>query len=581
MKWRHHSQDPSHTSNFESVARYRRYQCFAWGALRCNVKDLFLGHQLSDQIETIIQRMIRDKAPSTAGLTGMRQANRIPSCGKIFGAHDGSETSRLSELVGASHDNYPIFRAPDDFVTSFIPVPRNEIYSGNILVCRGGMKVYRPLLSFTKARLVATCEENNVPFVVDPSNFDPKFTQRNAIRELLSDQEKLPRALRQDSILRLRDSVATLKNRCDEKVNELLNATQVRKLDLRSGKLVVILPTDIVETYSASVRDVCTYLYRLLRLVSPGGKPSRPWYTLARRAKTIFPELASADEKASDASLLPDDSFTAMDVSVRSVADLTSDRTRLLSRCPFRLDDANEQGFVPAPDWLKDVQRGWSNWTLWDGRYWIRIRTRSPDAAKHFTVRPLTRADMEKLNASDAVNLCRTRRPRRSIGTNLKNESPDHNASQQPRMTLKDALQSSAPGKLRFTLPVIVKNDETRAFPTLDIAIPPLATSGKGMRDHNDSNDDLDWEVRYKDISETIGQMRLAEDTDPSKAFGDGSNIDLSMLLDGKDSKVDGTQRNSSKQRDNHDILYSPIELNRPQNVLTSYSALDTLRQHR
>jgi hypothetical protein len=43
----------------------------------------------------------------------------------------------------------------------------------------------RPLLPLAKARLVATCDENQLQYVVDPSNANPKH-QRNAVRKALA-----------------------------------------------------------------------------------------------------------------------------------------------------------------------------------------------------------------------------------------------------------------------------------------------------------------------------------------------------------------------------------------------------------
>jgi tRNA(Ile)-lysidine synthase TilS/MesJ len=35
-------------------------------------------------------------------------------------------------------------------------------------------------------RLVATCEENDLNYVLDPTNFQPEITLRNAVRHMLS-----------------------------------------------------------------------------------------------------------------------------------------------------------------------------------------------------------------------------------------------------------------------------------------------------------------------------------------------------------------------------------------------------------
>lgn len=47
---------------------------------------------------------------------------------------------------------------------------------------RGNVKIVRPLLNITKNELEEYCKNNNVPFSIDPSNFDSKF-KRNKIRK--------------------------------------------------------------------------------------------------------------------------------------------------------------------------------------------------------------------------------------------------------------------------------------------------------------------------------------------------------------------------------------------------------------
>ena len=54
---------------------------------------------------------------------------------------------------------------------------------------REGVVIYRPLLNITKKELENYCLENNIPYSIDPSNFDTKF-QRNKIRHDIKDFNK-------------------------------------------------------------------------------------------------------------------------------------------------------------------------------------------------------------------------------------------------------------------------------------------------------------------------------------------------------------------------------------------------------
>lgn len=171
----------------------------------------------------------------------MKPANNIPCCENIYGAADGFEASPLSGILATRSNLVSTSKeSKSGAVSSPIAKHNHAQFPGHVLVSHCGIKIYRPLLSFPKSRLVATCKANGVPFVTDASNFDPKTTKRNAIRWLLSN-DRLPMALRQESILRLGTASAKAEEIRRKKVIELLNATQLALLDLRSGRLIFTL----------------------------------------------------------------------------------------------------------------------------------------------------------------------------------------------------------------------------------------------------------------------------------------------------------------------------------------------------
>lgn len=490
-------------SNFEVIARYSRYQRFAYESLSQGINALFLGHHLSDQVETVVLRMIRSQGVAFAGAKGMMPVNNIPCCENIFGARDGLKSLPISDLLGHRSNSSSNSPKLDGLSATFPPAPYDPL-PGHIPISFGGIKVYRPLLSFPKSRLIATCNASRVPFVTDPSNFDPKTNERNAVRWLLS-SNKLPAAFRQDSVLRIRDAAAQVHEYRHAKLVKLLEATQLLQLDIRSSRLLLMVPKAIAYTYDVTEREVAYYVNSLLHLVNTQTGRNLPSAERVNIARWIFPELRMDVTTRSDLPL-DLDACTASDVYMKR-ATRGSCRLWSFSRRPFNSHPLEEINFAPVHQSAKVIDRGWSRWVLWDGRFWVRIRSHDANEIGKFSIRNLRPPDREE----------------------------QQNLSSQALNILTGALRDAAPGKIRYTLPVIVKGGEVRAFPSLDIGI----ASRDIVRGLGDTvlTDDLRWEIRYKDISETVQHLHIAANNSGAfsryrsmERFGPASNTDL---LDG------------------------------------------------
>lgn len=104
------------TSRLQERARAARYDLLAGEAASIGRAVLVTAHTRDDQAETLLMRMARGSGPS--GLAGMRRR-----------------------------------------------------------MVRQGMVLARPLLGLPKARLIATAQARGLPFVMDPSNGDPRFAR--------------------------------------------------------------------------------------------------------------------------------------------------------------------------------------------------------------------------------------------------------------------------------------------------------------------------------------------------------------------------------------------------------------------
>jgi tRNA(Ile)-lysidine synthase len=103
----------------QATARAARYRLLVGWCRRNRVADLLVGHQLEDQAETLLMRLAR--GTGLDGLAAMTPASRLD-----------------------------------------------------------GVRLVRPLLAVPKARLRATLEAVDQPWIEDPSNLDPEFLRTRA-----------------------------------------------------------------------------------------------------------------------------------------------------------------------------------------------------------------------------------------------------------------------------------------------------------------------------------------------------------------------------------------------------------------
>ncbi|HKL73059.1 MAG TPA: tRNA lysidine(34) synthetase TilS [Candidatus Onthovivens sp.] len=115
--------DPKSDGNMEAWAREKRYDFFKEIALKTKIRNVLIGHNYDDLIETFI---LQDQRNSVCAYYGLK----------------------------------------------------NEFDNGEI-------KIIRPLLAYRKKTLLDYCKKNNIPFAIDKSNFDLRY-KRNKIRSDIS-----------------------------------------------------------------------------------------------------------------------------------------------------------------------------------------------------------------------------------------------------------------------------------------------------------------------------------------------------------------------------------------------------------
>jgi len=465
-------------SNFETQARNRRYQLLAQSAQAAEIKHLFVGHHLDDQIETTLMRTIRS-GPSLLSFRGIAQLSRIPVQEGDLRTLCGS--SQLQELVPWSVEAQNMRLASEGSIEKLRGEPTHDLRintcGGRISVANGlDMKLCRPLLGFPKSRILSTCEENSIPFVTDPTNMDARLTLRNAIRFLRANHN-LPHALSDTSLLHMHQISARRSVSAKRRSQRHMQTAQVTRIDLRSGAITVRIPRGSNAISSNNRKSLDIFLGSLLELVRPARADSQN--------TTGTEDVEDILQKMTEASMSPrpdakPERFSLAKVLLTRVdqrslvAQNASHITWRLSRQPFSRHEqeaALTKSFVcqqtSSPG--TNTEQMWSDWVFWDKRYWFRIHCNQLVYLQNCIVRPYREADVQNLYHQLSWK-------HRELGTKL-------------RAIMNDA----APGDDRWSLPVIVDAVGLRAFPTLGIRLPQTAGEVEA-----DTAGLICWEVRYK-----------------------------------------------------------------------------------
>ena len=90
----------------------------------------------------------------------------------------------------------------------------------------------------------ATCEEYKTPWVEDPTNSDPTFGLRNALRKMVQNQEDLPVALRKENILQMVERGRKFREQILMDTNKLLSECKFMQGDW-TGVLKVFVPATV------------------------------------------------------------------------------------------------------------------------------------------------------------------------------------------------------------------------------------------------------------------------------------------------------------------------------------------------
>ncbi|OQE32583.1 hypothetical protein PENFLA_c001G05128 [Penicillium flavigenum] len=544
-------------SAFETHARRLRFQALGIACHEFKLETLLLGHHQDDNIETTIWRL--STGATGLGLGGIPEVARIPECHGLFGASESwSTTSIPTKPPTKPQPRVRFDNQKQGFITFPNPNDRTDkIYSNltsNVKMASPGIFICRPLLSFTKTSILETCHKNNVPYVSDPTNFDPTLTPRNAIRSLRT-SNSLPRALGSQSILSLIRSSKDLLQRSNELSNYLLSSQcRILEFNPKAGSAVIqfldpspaSMDPQLATLSESRTRQIQTIvLRRITELVSPFPDSHFSLRSYEPLVSNVFPgaddpygtSATSNDQKRRKA-------FTVAGVLFQRLTNETSTLEKsqdprpgsnniwLLSRQPFM------RGRDPVTQINVSPSGSFTPWVLWDNRYWMRLRLVPVDRDSSelgdqlisvpLTIRPFHKFDIERIR-KDAVKSRPQGQTNKDSGAERKMPGTFEH--------VKALLSAEAPAQLRFTLPVISRDGivskpekplgqklwQQLALPTLDYRLSGHSAKYSSLSEvelvHLRCRWKLKWQWMYKMIdTEALRLMGWPVDKDAEEA---------------------------------------------------------------
>ncbi|CAG8084138.1 unnamed protein product [Penicillium salamii] len=470
--------DLSKLSAFETHARRLRFQALGLACHDFKLETLLLGHHQDDNIETTIWRL--SSGAKGLGLGGIPKVARIPECHGLFGASESWSTTS----VPIKPDTMPQSRVRfNDRNHGLIKISgeNNPDHASLVKIASPGIFICRPLLHFTKASILETCHKHQIPYVSDPTNFDPTLTPRNAIRSFRS-SKSLPRALESQSILSLIRSSHDLLHRSNELSDSLLSSQcRIIEFNPKAGSVVIqfLDPTpasmdpQLASLSASQITQIQTLvLRRITELVSPFPDSHFSLRSYEPFVSNMFSgsedghiEMTkeSQEEKAHRRQ-----SFTLAGVMFQRLTDQTptsvsetdekhprprGDNIWLLSRQPFMKDRD------PVTQVNVSPTGSFTQWFLWDNRFWMRLRLVPSDSDRDpselgarlaqlpITIRPFHKLDVERVRR-DTVN---------SRPQGAKKNSFIEQGIPGTFDNMKAFLSAEAPSQIRFTLPVVAR----------------------------------------------------------------------------------------------------------------------------
>ena len=245
----------------------------------------------------------------------------------------------------------------------------------------------------------------------DPTNTDVTYTERNTVRHLLGKTPAvLPRALQKPSLLAVAEKADAYSFHIEDEAQRIMRAAEIL-VHRQWGFIEMELPEWDYATMSETEKLVMVRVFtRIAEKITPSKKVKNS--TMLNLLVT-FSGSSKVERKPLNGAGI--------------IWERKANGSWLLRRTPFFRLAAEKMNV--KPEWVGEET--WSEWTLWDGRWWIRVQILDP-GVKNLVIRPMDKDDMEILRKYQIDRL-------HEDVTSLSGEHP----------------MKLPPGKFRFTLPLL------------------------------------------------------------------------------------------------------------------------------
>lgn len=316
-------------TNFEEVARTRRYEIFDRVCRWSNASHICLAHTLDDQLETFMQRLRHNS--SLFGLAGLKEVANIP----------------LPENAPAR--------------------------------VRSPVRVIRPLLDFWKADLVATCKENGVKWFEDYTNDDVGLTERNMLRYMINsyvptqlsetpqnneERVRLLQSASKEGLLETYEEVHEVVSTVIDQVRAL-HATSDISLDKSNLLLRLSTPIALSLDLPNGVSVLSRWLYEVLYPISAS---KHYHWAYAKLERHLVPKIKQH--------ITSRDAATPLKINYLNVLfDITYDDSRKTLNIYCTRQPLIRSELLPSIQIDDLPPLAWSRWHFFDRRFWLLFYT--------------------------------------------------------------------------------------------------------------------------------------------------------------------------------------------------------------
>ncbi|CUM65626.1 uncharacterized protein PRCAT00003274001 [Priceomyces carsonii] len=305
---------PVHSiSNFEEVARQKRFEEFRSVSKEIKSKFIFVGHNQDDQIETYLQRL--QQGSTLFGLRGLQ----------LF---------------------------------TPLPMPAEDPADVNIFLVR-------PLLGFSKEEIRSNCCERGIEWFEDKTNNDIFLTKRNRLRFLV--KEVSTGMLSSNSLILLKlnlikthNEVVRYTDKVDQHAKELYKTIENSlTFNKGNGSLVLNIPIRFM------THEMDLILSRLLYwLLYPISSIKHYHWAYAKIERQMVPKLIRLKEGN-------ENRIKLVCLNLTIVAAVNHKTGNIMLTC-FRQPLLKEDNFRNSLSITSSLT--WGHWILFDRRFWLRFR---------------------------------------------------------------------------------------------------------------------------------------------------------------------------------------------------------------